>query len=143
MPIWPQFSLSLQSLCNCNLNDECILIEVWDTDKDSNDDLVGSVRYTFKELESKTEKLLHKEKHKKKERGRVSVLQCNIQPSMVDFIQGGCNLSMGIAIDFSGSNSDPRDDISLPNVDKNGVFAGKPSQYQSAIRICCIKYKTT
>ena len=133
-PVWPQFTLSLQSLCECDVNKECILIEVWDADKNSDDDLVGSVQYSFDEIQRKKEKVLTKAKHGSKSRGNVSIMKCEVLPSMIDFIQGGCNLSMSIAIDFTGSNGDPRDEMSLHNVGPKGKFIGNPSQYQQAIR---------
>jgi len=37
------------------------------------------------------------------------------RPTFIDYLFGGCNLSLGIAIDFTSSNGDPTHPMSLHN----------------------------
>ena len=90
-------------MCDCDVKKDCILIQVWDADKCSNDDLVGSVIYNFEELHNRKEKVLKKIKYGDKPRGYFSIFKCDIVPTMVDFIQNDCQFTMTVGIDFSGT----------------------------------------
>jgi len=50
------------------------------------------------------------------------------RPSFIDYLKGGLELNMIIAIDFTGSNGNPTSPNSLHYMDPV-----KPNQYQSAI----------
>ena len=72
-----------------------------------------------------------KDKKKKKKLGFFSVLQYASKPraSFLDYMEGAVDMSLMVAIDFTGSNGHPSDYQSLHH-----VYGGTPSQYQSAIR---------
>ena len=133
---WPIVKLSFESLCDCDINKKCIIFEVWDADKNSNDDMIGECKLSLKELQNFNKKgdrfILHKSKHGDKNRGEIKVVKCQVLPTMVDFIQGGTDLSLVCAIDLTGSNGDPQDKDSLHYIGNNGTIA--TSDYQKAIR---------
>lgn len=52
-----------------------------------------------------------------------------VEPSFMDYLNSGCELSLCIAIDFTGSNGDPRTPSSLHYISPDGSF----NDYQSAI----------
>mmetsp|Transcript_54596 Transcript_54596/g.65699 ORF Transcript_54596/g.65699 Transcript_54596/m.65699 type:complete len:479 (+) Transcript_54596:275-1711(+) len=51
------------------------------------------------------------------------------RPTFVDYVSSGCELSMCVAIDFTGSNGDPRQPGTLHNINLNGQM----NDYQKAI----------
>ena len=52
-------------------------------------------------------------------------------PSLLDYIRGGCQISLMVAIDFTASNGNPASQSSLHYCDPTGM---RPNQYQTAIR---------
>jgi hypothetical protein len=61
---------------------------------------------------------------------RVASGSVTPQPSFLDFISGGCELNFLVAIDFTGSNGDPKLPTSLHYRDPSGMTR---NQYQAAI----------
>jgi hypothetical protein len=51
------------------------------------------------------------------------------KPTFVDYVTGNCDLSMSVAIDFTGSNGDPRKPGTLHHFSRNGQMNG----YEKAI----------
>lgn len=51
------------------------------------------------------------------------------RPTFVDYVTGNCDLSMSVAIDFTGSNGDPRKPGTLHHFSRNGQMNG----YEKAI----------
>jgi len=134
-PCWKSFEIESQTLCN---NDEFrpIVILLYDWDKDGSDDFIGKIETTLNELSTKPQNMIitkdkDKDKKKKKKRGFFSVMQFASRPraSFLDYMQGAVDMSLMVAIDFTGSNGHPSDYQSLHH-----IFGGSPSQYQSAIR---------
>eukprot|EP01083_Nonionella_stella_P291688 992340_1 len=72
-----------------------------------------------------------KKKKKAKKLGTFNVLQYVSKPrnSFLDYMQGAVDMSLMVAIDFTGSNGHPADHQSLHH-----IYGNKPSQYQHAIR---------
>jgi hypothetical protein len=68
----------------------------------------------------------------------VDKLNVNINTNLqkdytfIDYLAGGIQLSLGIAIDFTGSNGNPYDINSLHKINNTG----SPNSYQLAIRSC-------
>jgi hypothetical protein len=62
----------------------------------------------------------------------MSAVNCSIErhPSFSDFIIGGCEISMVVAIDFTGSNGDPRSSDSLHYISR---IPNQLNEYQQAI----------
>jgi Copine len=69
------------------------------------------------------------EVHDKKRCGEVKLVDLKFDRrfSFLDYVFGGCEISLGIAIDFTLSNGDPKDPKSLHYFDKN------KNEYISAI----------
>jgi hypothetical protein len=59
----------------------------------------------------------------------VSISKDNTKPNFLDYIAGGCELPVVVAIDFTGSNGDPRQPGTLHYMDPNGA----KTDYEKAI----------
>jgi len=138
-PSWRPFSISLGKLCvSGNKSTDEFKIEVFDWDSDGGHDFIGSFLTTFDNLEGGSRHITlvsEKKKAKKgssyKGSGEFMVESVRTQQiySFLDFIQGGTSLHFTVAVDFTGSNGDPRDPQSLHF--NNPSF---PNQYIQAIR---------
>ncbi|XP_017293326.1 copine-3 isoform X1 [Kryptolebias marmoratus] len=138
-PTWKPFRIPLQSLCGGDL-DKPIKVECYDYDDNGSHDLIGSFETTMKHLQeaSRTspaefECINSKKKQKKKgykNSGVVSVKFCQVvkEYSFLDYIMGGCQINFTVAIDFTGSNGDPKSPQSLHYISPQGV-----NEYLSAI----------
>ncbi|XP_057680005.1 copine-3 isoform X1 [Corythoichthys intestinalis] len=138
-PTWRPFRIPLQSLCGGDM-EKPIKIECFDYDSDGSHDLIGTFETTMKRLQeaSRTspaefECINSKKKQKKKgykNSGVVSVKHCQVvkEYTFLDYIMGGCQLNFTVAIDFTGSNGDPRSPQSLHYISPQGV-----NEYLSAI----------
>uniref|UniRef100_A0A4W6G3J2 Copine-3 n=1 Tax=Lates calcarifer TaxID=8187 RepID=A0A4W6G3J2_LATCA len=138
-PSWRPFRIPLQSLCGGDM-DKPIKVECYDYDNDGSHDLIGSFETTMTRLQeaSRTspaefECINSKKKQKKKgykNSGVVSVKHCQVvkEYTFLDYIMGGCQINFTVAIDFTGSNGDPRSPQSLHYISPQGV-----NEYLSAI----------
>ncbi|XP_070841681.1 copine-3-like isoform X2 [Chaetodon trifascialis] len=138
-PTWRPFRIPLQSLCGGDM-DKPIKVECYDYDNDGSHDLIGIFETTMTRLKeaSRTspaefECVNSKKKQKKKgykNSGVVSVKHCQVvkEYSFLDYIMGGCQINFTVAIDFTGSNGDPRSPQSLHYISPQGV-----NEYLSAI----------
>eukprot|EP00735_Rhodelphis_limneticus_P014685 TRINITY_DN8755_c0_g1::TRINITY_DN8755_c0_g1_i1::g.23877::m.23877 TRINITY_DN8755_c0_g1::TRINITY_DN8755_c0_g1_i1::g.23877 ORF type:complete len:524 (+),score=111.99,sp/Q8BT60/CPNE3_MOUSE/38.67/3e-113,Copine/PF07002.11/5.6e-42,C2/PF00168.25/3.1e-10,C2/PF00168.25/3.6e-14,vWA-TerF-like/PF10138.4/0.0019 TRINITY_DN8755_c0_g1_i1:163-1734(+) len=112
---------------------ECTLrLEVWDWDRCTKDDMIGYVEMTAAELQQaqNQEFALHPPHGKSKSVGKlvINTRMMSSLPSFVDYLKGGLELNLSIAIDFTASNGTPTDPSSLHYV------SPMPNQYQQAIR---------
>ncbi|KAM3593613.1 uncharacterized protein V6R79_017068 [Siganus canaliculatus] len=138
-PTWRPFRIPLQSLCGGDM-EKPIKVECYDYDSDGSHDLIGIFETTMTRLQeaSRTspaefECINSKKKQKKKgykNSGVVSVKQCQVvkEFTFLDYIMGGCQINFTVAIDFTGSNGDPRSPDSLHYISPQGV-----NEYLSAI----------
>uniref|UniRef100_A0A7S4DNV9 C2 domain-containing protein n=1 Tax=Lotharella globosa TaxID=91324 RepID=A0A7S4DNV9_9EUKA len=134
-PRWKQFTITLADLCN-NDKKTPLLVKCWDWDKGSSPDYVGHFETTVADLESKqpiAEFHLRKDKDKgkkrPKKRGKIGVQMILYKEhSFLDYIKGGCEVNLSIAIDFTASNGDPRNPRSL-----HYIGPGHANEYQKAI----------
>ncbi|XP_038580168.1 copine-3-like isoform X1 [Micropterus salmoides] len=138
-PTWKPFRIPLQSLCGGDL-DKPIKVECYDYDNDGSHDLIGTFETTMTRLKeaSRTspaefECINSKKKQKKKgykNSGVVSVKLCQVvrEYTFLDYIMGGCQINFTVAIDFTGSNGDPKSPQSLHYISPQGV-----NEYLSAI----------
>ncbi|TKS88030.1 Copine-3 [Collichthys lucidus] len=138
-PTWRPFRIPLQSLCGGDL-EKPIKVECYDYDNDGSHDLIGTFETTMTRLQqaSRTspaefECINSKKKQKKKgykNSGVVSVKQCQVvkEYTFLDYIMGGCQINFTVAIDFTGSNGDPKSPQSLHYISPQGV-----NEYLSAI----------
>uniref|UniRef100_A0A8C4H2Y4 Copine-3 n=1 Tax=Dicentrarchus labrax TaxID=13489 RepID=A0A8C4H2Y4_DICLA len=126
-PTWKPFRIPLQSLCGGDM-DKPIKVECYDYDNDGSHDLIGIFETTMTRLKeaSRTspaefECVNSKKKQKKKgykNSGVVGVKLCQVQYCV----------SLNVAIDFTGSNGDPKSPQSLHYISPQGV-----NEYLSAI----------
>merc|ERR1711971_1216087 len=134
-PTWKAFGIESQTLCN---NDEFrpVHILIYDWDNDGSDDYIGKIETSLNELKQKPQGMVikrdkDKNKKKKKKLGSFSVIKVATKPrnSFLDYMQGAVDMSLMVAIDFTGSNGHPQDHQSLHH-----IYGQQPSQYQHAIR---------
>uniref|UniRef100_A0A3Q1JC93 Copine-3 n=1 Tax=Anabas testudineus TaxID=64144 RepID=A0A3Q1JC93_ANATE len=134
-PCWRPFRIPLQSLCGGDM-EKPIKVECYDYDNDGSHDLIGAFETTMTHLQQAShvspaefECINSKKKQKKKgykNSGIVSVKLC--QYTFLDYIMGGCQINFTVAIDFTGSNGDPKSPQSLHYISPQGV-----NEYLSAI----------
>uniref|UniRef100_A0A669BFE9 Copine-3 n=1 Tax=Oreochromis niloticus TaxID=8128 RepID=A0A669BFE9_ORENI len=129
-PTWRPFRIPLQSLCGGDM-EKPIKVECYDYDNDGSHDLIGVFETTMKRLqEAEFECINSKKKQKKKgykNSGVVSVKLCQ-EYTFLDYIMGGCQINFTVAVDFTGSNGDPRSPQSLHYISPQGV-----NEYLTAI----------
>ncbi|XP_072306595.1 copine-3-like isoform X2 [Eucyclogobius newberryi] len=138
-PSWRPFRIPLQSLCGADM-DKPVKVECYDYDNDGSHDLIGTFETTMTRLQEATrvspaefECINSKKKQKKKgykNSGVISVKQCQVvkEYTFLDYIMGGCQINFTVAVDFTGSNGDPRSPQSLHYISPQGV-----NEYLSAI----------
>jgi len=138
-PKWFPLSLSLSSLCNGDhLRPLALRVEDWNLN--GSHKLIGELHTSVSSLleaEPGTKFSLinpkkKAKKHNYKDSGKLILQACHleIRPTFLDFIQNGTELSFIVAIDYTGSNGNPRHPSSLHYMDPSGA----PNQYVTAIR---------
>jgi len=137
-PIWNDCLISMQSLCG---PDSRLRIRVYDYDDGSQDDLIGDAYVSVSQLLEREARfdVVHPPTRSKyqakkyKRSGELEVLLAVIQrppiEKMLEYIAGGLQINLTVAIDFTASNGSPSDPRSLH-------FRGGAAlnQYQSAIQ---------
>jgi hypothetical protein len=147
-PEWKSFTVSILALCNGNL-DAPLLIECWDYDGgpslgfgaraagyNDGDDQIGLKTVTAWQLINEKELQLDDYKERKTiiDPGKLVwesklFLEKRVQvPSFMDYFRGGYEMKVSVAIDFTGSNGDPRQKSSL-----HYIQGSKPNGYQQAL----------
>ncbi|XP_020372553.2 copine-1 isoform X2 [Rhincodon typus] len=137
-PNWKPFSVSLQSLCNGDLQ-KPIKVAINDKDESTGSDLIGEFTAPAQKLlEAKDQVIefecINPEKKKKKKSyknsGVIRVQSCKLETeySFLDYVMGGCQINFTVGVDFTGSNGDPRSPDSLHYISPNGV-----NEYVTAI----------
>lgn len=132
-PIWDEAVLDIEALCNGDLH-RSMKITVWDHRRRGNHKFIGEFETTINALvESqnvdgeivsfdlyKHEKLtgyceaikasLHGvvDGNGAIEKPRPSMVAPQERPEFIDYLTGGCQISLAVAIDFTASNGDPR-----------------------------------
>lgn len=134
-PTFNPFSISMLKLCNLDENLQ-LKLSVYDWDKNSAPDLIGYTNFTVAQLkeldQQKSQSLTLNDDKKKKSTGKIhvkslSIIQAEEEYSFIDYLSGGLEISLLVAVDFTGSNGNPTDPNSLH-------FGGKMNEYEMAIR---------
>ena len=126
----PTFKPIVMPLRNLNLGDLSteIVFELWDWNSVSAHDYLGSATTTVQALETAGGKLtvpFKKEKRVKadtKNRGNLVINDFQIihKPTFFEYIAGGLELDILVAVDFTASNEDPKDPKSLHFMNPRG-----------------------
>lgn len=137
-PTWRPFRVSLRSLCGGDV-EKPIKVYCYDHHVNGSHDLIGSFQVTLAEMQMGTHftpaefECINPKKLKKKNyknSGVICIKRCQVvkEFTFLDYIMGGCQLNFTIAIDFTGSNGDPRTPQSLHYINPEGY-----NEYLTAI----------
>jgi len=138
-PTWPQARVPMMKLCNGDI-DRPLRIEILDFDSSGKHASMGVVDTSVRALlDARGSPLNVIEEDKKKKSssyvnsGTFNCTGCAIEqrPTFTDYIMGGCEVSLMVAIDFTGSNGDPSTSDSLHYI--NRANPAQMNQYQTAI----------
>lgn len=138
-PKWKPFELKAQTLCKGDRQLK-IKIDCYDWDSDGSHDFIGSCVTTLGDMEKATDKslswpLMNPKKAAKKSSyknsGKLVLRSIRVMKltSFLEYIFGGMQINFTVAIDFTGSNGNPRMPDSLHYMDPY-----QPNQYMQAIR---------
>eukprot|EP00761_Pharyngomonas_kirbyi_P013138 gb/GECH01013165.1/.p1 GENE.gb/GECH01013165.1/~~gb/GECH01013165.1/.p1 ORF type:complete len:510 (+),score=138.88 gb/GECH01013165.1/:1-1530(+) len=128
-PRWKPFVLSTTTLCNNDFY-RPILIEVFDWDKNSDDDKVGELRTSVDALlQNRGDTSFTESEDSSSTVGNLVIKHVHFseEKSFVDYLSSGWELSMVVGVDFTGSNGNPSDPESLH------YLSSERNQYESAI----------
>jgi len=139
-PVWGDMSLRVQVLCNGDPNLP-LEVEVFDWDSDGSHDFIGAFTSTLNQLlagaAAKTAWPLVNPRKAAKKKGYVNSGTFALDragivrvPSLLDYIAGGLQINMALAVDYTGSNGDPRDPRSLHFMSPAG------NEYLAALTSC-------
>jgi len=129
-PVWGRITIPIQRLCNGDYS-RPILIKCFHDKDNAAPEEIGECQTTLQELLDVMDKPLMTKK-KGKTAGTISFPYRDIikKHGFLEYVMGGMQIQMIVAIDFTGSNGDPRDQKSLH-------YVGPPkyeSPYMRAIR---------
>ena len=128
-PIWRRFELSEHNLCNCDRSQR-VRVECYDWNRFSSHDLIGMFEVPFANLISPGARFELYYAKKKRNAGTIEVMDVKMKRnlSFIDYLRVGVQLSLSVAIDFTGSNLNPKDPHSLHHLSDR-----EWNQYQMAI----------
>ena len=138
-PSWDAFHVRIWDLCGKDMNQE-IKAECFDWDRFSSDDLIGITTFTLEKIISpgsnKSFELINPKykatKKKYSNSGKLVIESAKLVkvPSFIEFLRGGLEISLMVAIDFTGSNGNPSFSNSLHYINPDG----SDNAYMKAIR---------
>ncbi|XP_061876609.1 copine-3-like [Entelurus aequoreus] len=138
-PTWKPFRIPLQALTGGDV-EKSIKVDCYDFRSSGSHNLIGSFQTTLSQVQQASqtsvaefECINRKKKQSKKSyknSGIIIIKQCQIvkEYTFLDFIFGGCQMNFTIAIDFTGSNGDPKSPNSLHYISPQGF-----NEYLAAI----------
>uniref|UniRef100_A0AAQ5Z485 C2 domain-containing protein n=1 Tax=Amphiprion ocellaris TaxID=80972 RepID=A0AAQ5Z485_AMPOC len=107
-------------------------VECYDHRYNGSHALIGTFKTTLAEMQAEFEWIHPRKQTKKnyKNSGVLCVKRCQVQKeyTFLDYIMGGCQINFTIAIDFTGSNGDPKSPQSLHYINPEGY-----NEYLTAI----------
>lgn len=115
-PDWDPITVPLSKVVGGDI-ERRLLIRVYDWNKKSEPDFIGQVATSIPELQSlgpgEGLELINPKKARKKKKYRnsgvitVDRIELIDKPSFLDYIAGGCDISLVVGIDFTASNGNP------------------------------------
>eukprot|EP00731_Ephydatia_muelleri_P028931 Em0020g575a len=136
-PRWPAFQMEIQKLCSGDW-ERTLQFSVWDWNKSGNNELIGLATTSLKDIcPERGGKVFDLDltnpshKGKKKSTGVLVFNSVKAVPiaSFVDYIKGGCQISLITAVDFTASNGNPSDPNCL-----HYISPVKDNEYLQAIK---------
>ena len=137
-PRFPECRVPLVPLCNGDI-DRPLKIEVFDHESSGEHKFMGEVNTTLRLLMQNGATTgfdilepMKKTKSGYTNSGKLKCIDARLEhhPSFTEYLRGGLEMSLMIAIDFTASNGDPRDRRSLHHLDPARQFM---NPYQAAI----------
>ena len=134
-PVWRCFNIPVTSLCNGDKH-RPVKIECFDHNNDGSHNLIGDASMTVNETIQEgnfSKQIIHPRKRKKKKYSNsgwldlVSV-QLKQEASFLEYIFGGVDLNVHVAIDFTASNGNPLQPSSLHFINRH-----TPNKYVEAL----------
>eukprot|EP01125_Pyxidicula_operculata_P011209 TRINITY_DN3664_c0_g1_i1.p1 TRINITY_DN3664_c0_g1~~TRINITY_DN3664_c0_g1_i1.p1 ORF type:complete len:783 (-),score=179.80 TRINITY_DN3664_c0_g1_i1:42-2390(-) len=136
-PNWRAFTISAQKLCNGDMK-RPLKVQCLDANKSGPSALIGEFVTDLEVLRAAKRRdydLIHPE-HKRKRKGYINsgtihLNSCEMvkEYSFLDYVVGGCDINLIVAIDFTASNNPPTDPSSLHHMNMNN-----PNEYVRVIR---------
>ena len=119
-PIWENISASVQALSNGDM-DRALTFRFYDWEKSGDHIYIGEFQASVNDMKPgpngyKDFGMLKVESKVKREKiggAAISKFALNQEFSFLDYIKGGCQINLSVAIDFTASNGDPRTPQSL------------------------------
>jgi hypothetical protein len=136
-PKWQPTKIPMSTLCNGDL-DRPLNIEVMDWDKNGKHDSMGTLQTSVRALLTGNgagidviEEAVKAKKKSYVNSGQLFASNVLIEhhPTFAEFIAGGLQVNLCVAIDFTASNGDPLSPSSLHHINPHGAY----NAYQSAI----------
>jgi hypothetical protein len=145
---WAGFEMKLQDLCFGDVNTR-IVLDVFDYKTSGDHQYIASTEFSISQVlnqEMREFTLINpKKKQKDKEykgSGTIVISNCQIQRvySFMEYIYGGCEICLEVAVDFTGSNKHPSSPSSLHYIDPDGVTLNPYQQALSAVSDILLHY---
>lgn len=132
-PVWRPWTMSVQTLCNGD-HFLPLVLECWDDESSGKHQFIGKAEASLDQLMKRPElplinpKKLTKRKYQNS--GILHIANCQVwtEVDFLDYLKGGVELSLMVAIDFTGSNGQPSFPNSLHYLNPAG-----PNSYERAI----------
>jgi Copine/C2 domain len=132
---WKLLQKSMKDLCNGDPN-RPIIFELYDHHRSGSHDLIATTEFTVQKIMEEGVKSFPLTNPKKKSKsgykdsGKININICQLvkEYTLLDFIKGGCQISLIIAVDFTASNGTPTNPQSLHFMNPNGM-----NQYEQAL----------
>lgn len=138
-PHWAKGAVPLVSLCNGDVS-RPLRIELWAFQSSGSHRLIGGLETNVQAMVSaggSPMNVINKETQRKAKHyinsGTLSAQNCFIEqrPTFTDFIMGGCEISLMVAIDFTASNGPAYDISSLHYINASACL--QYNQYEQAV----------
>ena len=115
-PTWLPIDIPLHQVCLGDLN-STVVIELWDWNGSGSHDYIGQISMRASELTHAPMrwKVVKPNSKSGKDRGEIILQHGEVYhpPSFLEYISGGCEINVVVAVDFTASNGDPNDRKSL------------------------------